>query len=170
MAARSLYEGTRKFDREQLIFMAEVPLAAALDQLHGALPHVIDREDRQCLVENARTGDRNGLQVRTPYEQGVVNGAATTLAILGAQLVPCGVSVSDALKMAGDFDAACARLLVGAWCDGGEAIRNRDSGPRTPGVTCTLDWLYGHLWPNTRRHAEAFVDKVFKDYLAEDDE
>lgn len=161
MAARSLYEGTRKFDREQLIFVVEAILIGALDRVGASLPDSVSFAERGRLSH----GTPRSL---TGYEQGGLEAAGMSLGVLYAQLTGDGLGIGDALHTAGKFDAALGRLVEGAWEDDGAPLMARQESAK--GQSYTIDWLYGSLWPNTRRHAEQFVDAVFKDYLAEEDD
>lgn len=161
----SLYRGQRTFDREQLIFVVECSLVGALDRIDSGLPDCITADDRRSYVGD--TTDGSPITWLTDYENGALESAGMALAVLYAQLNDDGLGVHDALVCAGGFYEACIRLVSRAWRNDGKAIVERCAQLQQSGVSTTRRAVYGDDYPNTRRHAETFVDKVFQDYLAD---
>lgn len=149
----SIYRGNQRFDREQLVFMVDCILIAALDRIEESLPHNgISALDRAEFVK----------EVTKPsyYEYGGLETAGMALAVLYAQLTNDGLGIYDALTCANNFHKTCEQLVENAWMNDGKAIRQRmDSGSKT------MKELYGNHYPDTRYHAEMFVDNVFTEYL-----
>jgi hypothetical protein len=151
----SLYKGTDPFTREQAISVVECILIGALDRVESALPHTISYEDR------LRDDPRDDAKL-TAYERGGLEAAGMSLGTFFAQLTGEGLDVYDALACATvndvSFDVAIEQLVRGAWADRGVRIRAAARRPRT------MEQLYDSLWPDTRKHAEAFVADVFSGY------
>jgi hypothetical protein len=135
----SNYKGDKPFDREQLIFVVDAALIGALDRIESALPDVITWEDRNS--------NDDPLDL-TWYECGGLDAAGMTIAVLYAQLTGDGLGIGDALACAGDFQEACRQLVKTAWKDKGKQFE------KSPKVKI-----------DTRKHAKAFVKRVFSDYL-----
>ncbi len=145
----SFYKGKKKFDREQLVFMVEAILIGALDRL--GLPD-----------DGIELEDRGGSSDFTEYEVGGFACAGMALGVLCHQLTDDGLGIDDALACAGDFWNKCENLVQYTWGDGLDSIREKAKELGNP------ESLYGNWYPDTRWHAEKFVDSVFKKYLGED--
>jgi hypothetical protein len=150
----SYYRGVDPFTREQAIFVVECILIGTLDRVESGLPHTISYEDRRR--DDPR--DTTGL---TSYERGGLEAAGMSLGVFFAQLTYEGLDIYDALTCARvddvSFDVAIEHLVRGAWADC-KRIQAASRRPRS------LAELYGDLWPDTRKYAEAFVAKTFSDY------
>lgn len=93
---------------------------------------------------------------------GALESAGMALAVLYAQLTDDGLGIYDALYCAGNFDKACEKLVYKCWYDGGKAVYK--SMKKHDGKSYQIKDVLPS-YPNTRKHAEAFVKEVFKDYL-----
>ncbi len=145
----SLYKGTKKFDREQLVLVVEAILSGALDRL--GLPD-----------DGIELEDRGGSSHLTEYEVGGFACAGMALGVLYAQLMDDGLGIDDALTCAGDFYKKCEQLVEYAWKTGYDQVVEKMKDAGNP------EKLYGNWYPDTRWHAEDFVDSLFKKYLGED--
>jgi hypothetical protein len=154
----SRYRGTKRFDGEQLVFMVETVLIGALDRIQAGLPDSTNWKDR--------TANNQTAQAVSWYEHGALEAAGMTLAVLYAQLTDDGLAIGDALTCADNFLEACENLVQKSWYDEGEAVQTAVKA-MTPGMSYPemYNRVYPGIWPDTRKHAEAFVDRVFKDYL-----
>ena len=151
----SMYRGTRKFDREQLVFVAEVILAVALETIEAAFPDCDDQRPEE-FWKSFR-----------PEEFAVVQATGMALAVLYAQLTGYGIAACDALALAGGFDKACKRLITKAWERGGDWFEDRinELRERSGGVSYNIREVFGDFWVDTRRDAELFVDEALAGYL-----
>jgi hypothetical protein len=161
----SHYKGDKKFDREQLTFIVHAILIGALDRIESGLPDTIRWQDR---LDQMKGVDPLGL---TDYERGGIDTAGMALGVLCAQLTGEGLGVSDALSCANNFEEACDNFVIKAWVNEGKEYKDRfDSmmeksegkGLRFKRFAKPFDY------PNTRKHAQAFVKNVFKEYLAKE--
>jgi hypothetical protein len=158
--ADSRYKGTEKFTRPQLVFVVDCILIGALDRFDSTLPDNIDWDERK---KYAGAGDPLAL---TDYERGGLETAGMALGVLFAQLTGEGLGIYDALAEAGKFHNACETLVAKAWADEGREAKARLKKHGRPGKAFSLaDDIYTGYYPDTRRHAEQFVDSVFDDYL-----
>jgi hypothetical protein len=132
----SMYRGTRKFDREQLIFVIEATLCGALDRIESSLPDTIP------LAEYNEHEDGIKSWVMAAKET-----AGMTLAILWAQLNNDGLGAGDALEVVG-FEKVVADFVA------------ERTDPDWPG---SKEGDKSH--PDCRPLAEIFVDKMFDQYL-----
>lgn len=146
-----MYKSTRKFSKDQLIFVVQVMLEAALDRIQNGLPDSISWKERMELVEG---GDPMSL---CGWERGALETGGMGLAVLYAQLTNDGLGIGDALSSAGDFEGACQKLVNGSWKNQGAEIRKIFAKNRDAEVKKSIPQLYGDLWPDTLKHAEAFV-------------
>jgi len=154
-AVKSLYKGEEKFTREQLVFFVECSLISVIDSIDHGLPHSAEWEER---VECNRPRDPCAL---SDYETGALESAGMAIAILYADLTGDGISYGDVLectRVGHSFYEACEKLVYDSWSDEGKAIKDRQKSFEG---SYAIKSLYGDLWPDTRKHAEAFVDKVF---------
>jgi hypothetical protein len=151
---QTLYHGKTRFEREQIVFVVECILVAALDRISDGLPDCIDYADRVAAVNGYHTDAKNLLS----YEEGALESAGMALGAFYAQLTGDGLGIGDALACADHVDDACRKLVAAAWADEGLAVRQR------------LVQLHGHTFhrtdlypdfPNSRRHAERFVEATF---------
>jgi hypothetical protein len=153
------YQG-QKFTREQLVFVAEAILAAAVDRIEGGMPTSdVTWEERLKVVG----GDAEAAGRLTSYDQGVLETTGMALAVLYAQLTGDGLGIGDALGEADRFEQAVENWVHTAWRDKGEAVAARIE--RFHGTTWNIADAYAN-YPDCRRHAKAFVDNVFDEYLA----
>lgn len=154
---KSNYRGKTRFDREQLIFMVETILIGALDRIESSLPTSGAKfKDRQTQLHPSPPTDLSW------YERGALEAAGMSLAVLYAQLTNDGLGIGDALYCAGSFNEACEKLVFNTWIDEGKAVIKAEKARRN--TVYTIDKVYPN-YPDTRKHAEAFVNKVFNNYL-----
>lgn len=163
MAVKSLYKGTVKFDREQLVFVAYTILDGAFDRLSGGMPEDCEWKERKCKTLSS-------------YERGGLEAAGMALGVLFAQLSeftkhPDGLGIYDALVCADNFHLKIETFVKTAWADKGKAIHKLKEaigiGVSYDPVTELYDKAYPGLYPDIHKHAEAFVDRVFDEYLAD---
>jgi hypothetical protein len=154
------YQGSA-FKREQLVLVAELILVSALDRIESCTPTggTTDWQDRLALVNQVHN---DGVKL-TAYESGAVETAGMALAVLYAQLTDDGLGIGDALHCADRFDDACGNWIAAVWGDQGVAVRAKikQLGPG--------GWTVGDAYtnyPDCRKHAEAFVDECFAEYLS----
>lgn len=157
----SLYKGNTRFDREQLIFVAETALIGALDRIESCLPNTSSWEWR-------KTHSRPRLLI--PYERAALEAAGMSLSVLYAQLTDDGLGIYDALQCADQFEKKCEKLVSEAWKYHGRAITNRlhDMPKNVPFnlITDVYDQVLGPgIFPDTGTCAQVFVDHCFDDYL-----
>lgn len=131
-----MYQGNKKFDREQLVFMAEVILGSALDRIESVMPDNITFKEYELHEDEINTA----IDLVTAT-------AGMGLAVLFAQLNDEGLGVADALSVI-NFHKIVADFVE-------ERI-----DPNWPGLKPGDRYL-----PDCRPYAEKFVDKMFKEYL-----
>lgn len=153
----SMYRGTTKFTREQIVFVAETILVGALDMIESGLPTSIDWQDR---IEQLNKIDRDPLSLG-PYDRGALEAAGEALSIFYAQVTGDGMGCYDALHCAGEFDKQIEAMVRNAWLDEGKrvktAIEKRKRQYRLEDVIPNF--------PDCRKHAETFAD-IFDEYLS----
>lgn len=148
-----------RFDRPQLVYLADIILSSALDRIESGLPTAgLDWADRLCICQGSDPCSFS------EYERGTLEMAGMALACLYASLTGDGLGIGDALVCADHFDTACGVLLRRAWENGGNPVRKLDKELAANGPQ-SLSERYKGYWPNTTHHAEAFVDRVFDNYL-----
>lgn len=79
-----MYKGERQFSREQIVFMVEVIVASAFDQIDTQIQYINDQKYNKTILT---------------YCDGVVDTAGMSLAILYAQLTGDGMSPGDVLEI-----------------------------------------------------------------------
>ena len=146
------YRGQR-FTRDQLVFVAEAVLTAAVDLIEAGMPASgVTWKERLDMVG----GDAEAAGCLTPYERGAMETAAMSLDVLHVQLT------GDALGEADYFEQAVENWVRDAWLDQGKAVAARSEQRR--GTTWKIKDVYAN-YPDCRRHAEAFVDNAFDEYF-----
>lgn len=154
----SNYRGNLNFDREQLVFMVDTILIGALDRIESGLPtSSVSYKERKEQLHPSPPASMSW------YERGALEAAGMSLGVLYAQLTDDGLGIGDALHCADKFDEACENLVHDTWIDEGKAVI--DAEKARLGTQYTVEEVYAN-YPDTRKHAESFVDKVFSDYLA----
>jgi hypothetical protein len=151
----SMYQGRKKFAREQIVFVVEAALCAALDMIEGALPDSISWDERR-RYEGVTAEVAAALN---NYERGVLEGAGMFISIFFAQLTLEGMGAGDALAVAGRFDEAVENLFVEAWKDEGRVVKAK----LEKGKSYRRQDLYPN-WPDCHRHAELFADELMQAY------
>lgn len=156
----SMYRGSRRFDREQLIFITEAILCGAMNAVDDGLPDSLSWGQRLVITNN-----HPGL---SGIEIGSLQSAGMSLGVLYAQLTGDGLGIHDALQCAGDFFHVCENLMDKAWAGEGEPIRKRFAKLKKGGES--VSEIYNEVlgkdtYPDTRKHAETFVATCFGDYL-----
>lgn len=132
-----MYRGTRKFDREQLIFVIEAALCGAFDRIESCLPDTI------TLAEFNKHKDGINSWVMAAKET-----AGMTIAVLWAQLNDDGLGIGDALGVMGfekEVDDFIAERTDPKWA----GLKKDDKSH-----------------PDCRLFAEKFVDEMFDGYLS----
>lgn len=154
------YQGKR-FDREQLVFIVEVALVSALDRIESGMPTSgIDWKER---LHYANGIDKDAKSL-TSWDRSAMETAGMALGVLYAQLTDDGLGIGDALACAGRFDKAVEEWVELTWADEGKAVYTRLQSFGRDGYQ--IKDAYTN-YPDCNKHAEAFVDEVFKEYLAE---
>jgi hypothetical protein len=140
----AMYQGTKRFDREQLTFMVDVILCAAMDRIESALPQAPGKRDLdEWKSRETAFGE---------YVHGCLWTAAHGLAVLWAQTG--GQDVGDGMGT-GDAYEDC----------GLEGLVNKLIATRTSGKW--KGFQQGEpCMPDTTPLAKRFVSRNFKDYLA----
>jgi hypothetical protein len=137
----------KKFNQKQLVFVAETILKACLDRIESILP----------TSTNVQPTIDNGMEC---YSDGVIETAGMSLAIFYAQLTDDGLDIGDALAAAENFNTTCNLLIKSSWENNGEKVK----------AACKKNKYYMleevlPNYPDAKKHAEAFVNTVFKEYL-----
>jgi hypothetical protein len=155
-----MYRHGQKFDRRQLIFLVEATLVSALDRIESCQPTSnITWADRLNMV-NGVDADAQRLNA---YERGALETAGMMLGVLYAQLTDDGLGIYDALVCADNFQDAVEQWVERVWQDEGKTVMQRIHD--LPKGGWQIEQAYSN-YPNCNRHAEAFVNEVFGDYLA----
>jgi hypothetical protein len=140
----SMYQGKRPFTREQLVFVIESGLAAAMDLIESDLPSAgVTLEERRHLVNQADWNPEN----LDPYACGCLETAGMFLAIVYAQLTGDGLSPYDALECSKIADVPFHRMVEEWVRDSVRTGRNTAATPEHP----------DRCVPDARPWAEAFV-------------
>jgi hypothetical protein len=148
----------QRFTRDQLVFVAEAALVSVIDRIESNMPTSgMTWEDRISYVN----ADINPGRLSS-YERGALECAGMALAVLFAQLTDDGISIYDALRCAGKFDEAVDAWVTTTWQDQGKAVIARMKQLGQGGWT--IPQAYEN-YPDCHKHAEAFVDDLFKEYL-----
>jgi len=136
-----MYKGSRKFNREQLVFVVEAAFAAALDRIDSGLPSSgVKAEDRVTAMHCLKPEDLSS------WDMAVLSTSGMTVAILCAQLTGDGLGIGDAI----DTKTKEGSLLTVAEKFVEEAVKGK--WPKK-----------GKNHPDCRKLAEAWVDKIFFD-------
>ena len=128
------------FDRDQLFFVVRTILYATLDRIAWLLPSSI------AMFE---------LESQNPAGvvlDSILETCGMTLAELQFRLGDHVVGCETALGLCDEFGRACRSLYDFAW-EHPELYLSGDLG-------ATTAELYGPAWPDTDRHAAAFVDQI----------
>lgn len=137
--------------KDQLVFMVEAVLVGVIDRL--------------WLPDDDIEGEREESDLLA-YEKGALEAAGMTLGVMYAKITNDGLGIYDALSAAGGFDAACERLVARSWSDNGRRIHDRQRELREQKrsynvLTDLWEAVYPGLYPDSHKHAVAFVDKCF---------
>jgi len=142
------------FTKDQLVIVVNAILLGALDRIQDHLPTEI-----QC--DRTELMDGEDIQKLSWDEQTALDTAGTVLGILAADLTDEGLSAGDALVCADNFGYQCENLIHAAWDNAGTAFRelkyNLTRRRKTP---LTLNELYSPFFPDTKRCAEDFVNRI----------
>ena len=131
-----MYKGTRKFDREQLVFMVDVILCSAMDRIGSSLPDEVPLDEYYEHEKEIEAWINSAIET-----------AGMGMAVLCAQLTGEGLGIGDALDIIG-FDMFVRDFKI-------ERLN-----PNWEGLKA------GELHtPDCRSLAEKFVNEVFKEYL-----
>lgn len=133
----SMYRGTRSFDREQLVFVVDTILTAAVDRIEACLPPTVPKDDYEKHKEDIHHWKNSAEEV-----------AGMGLAILYAQLTDDGIGAGDVLDI----------LSFREFIDDLVLERTANGAQVTPDGFCM---------PDCRQMAERFVDDLFQEYLEE---
>lgn len=132
----SMYKGTKKFDREQLIFMADVILSSSIDRIESCLP--------DCIPLKVYEENREGID---KWITACIETAGMSLAILYAQLTDDGLGAGDAIDIIG-FSEFVDKFVA------------ERTDPNWDGLTPG-----GFASPDCRSLAKRFIDEVFTNYF-----
>ena len=144
-----------KFEREQLIFVVNAILCGAQDRIDSGLPDVISYEERNTTIQKLGS-----------YEKGALESSGMSLATFYFKLTNDGLGIYDALASAGNFHDVVENLMKYAWNDQGKHIKDRLVKFSESKSLYTMFDVYPGYYPDTRKHAEIFVDNCFKNYLS----
>ena len=153
-----MFEGN--FNRDQLVTVVESMFTAALDRIECRLPSGSTMNANE--LERGHNEQLSGAN--NDYHAGILETLGMSLGVFYATLTDDGLGVGDALEIT-QFNQAIDNLIEYAWHDGGKNIKaahNLCQG------NYTIPQLYGPVYPDARKHAEKFVDTLFKDYLEDD--
>lgn len=147
----SMYKGQRKFDKEQLIFVVECILIGALDRLEN-------------LADDFDDERSSSLEL---YEKGALEGAGMALGVFYAQLTDDGLGIYDALVCADDFHLKLENLVKQVKLNIPKfKIRRKElKGRSYQLVQDYFEVVIPGVYPDTRKHAECFVENCFEEYL-----
>lgn len=136
----SMYRGEKMFDREQLVFMVEVIMASAFDNVESVLPPNVTPEEYLQKEGSIST-----------WINSAVESAGWNLSILYAQLTGDGMGVGDAVDASVDSDIGL-RGYIWQFVVSRQNRRRYKKGEK--------------ITPDCREWAEKWVDEVFKEYLS----
>ena len=147
-----------KFTREQLIFIVEAALVAAVDRIESGMPTSgLTWEERLEYVNGV---DRHAGSL-TAYDRGALESAGMTIAILYAQCTDDGIGIGDALATAGKFCKAVKEWVEKTWEDEGKHVHEQIK--RLGNGGWQIKDAYTN-YPDCRKHAEIYVDTLFGQY------
>lgn len=132
----SMYRGMVKFDREQLVFIAESAMMAAFDRIHTALPPVMEPEEYEKQIDSIGN-----------YIMGAEAVVSLFLPILFAQL---HIGILD--------DPGMGQCDFAGWSEFEKACNDYQQA-------ALQDTNKEPEWPDFRAIAEKFVDYEFAYYL-----
>ena len=152
----------KRFTRKQLVFVAETILTGIMDRIDSVMPHTIPYNDKEAEPKNPDAGWSH-------YIDGAMESGGMALACFYAQLTDDGLAIYDALACADNFDSVCLAAYKESWGNR-KRIRKAQKELSAKGKAYNIKTdLYESLklvYPDAKKHAEAFVDKCFKEYLA----
>jgi hypothetical protein len=151
-----------RFDRDQIIFVAELILVAALDRIESCMPTAgITWEERLKGVN----GYHSDAAKITAYEAGALETAGMALAVFYAQLTDDGLGIGDALGVAGNFYEACHNWVETVWENEGKTVHNKIKQLQkdNPLSGWNISEAYTN-YPDCRKHAETFADFLVENY------
>jgi len=134
----NMYRGTRKFDREQLVFMVDVILDSAMDRIATALPDELDFETCNMNMKSVDAWIISATET-----------AGTGMAVLYAQLTGEGIGIGDCLSFS-RFETFV------------QYFKEKRLDPNWTGLNNGDPFI-----PDCRKLAENFVDEMFKEYMDE---
>lgn len=144
-----MYSGT-KFTEDQLVFVVESILKAALDRIQDRLPSEIT-ENIPRYIKNPELNHDEHRCLET---------AGMALAIIYTQINNDGLSIYDALMCANDFHHQCEILMRWSWENYLLIIANLKRKIDNQ-EHFTIPSLYGSYWPDCHLAAKEFVKKCF---------
>ena len=145
------YHGKR-FNREQIEYVAWCILDGVLNQVELDLPTFIKYEER---CRNPLPTDLSAL------EEGGLEVAGWSLSIFYAQLTGHGLGTNDALEAADNFDEAIRDLVYNSWKDEGEGVNKAIA--KYEGKVFDIGDLLPN-YPDIDKHARKFADFVMEKY------
>ena len=138
-----MYQGTKRFDRDQLEFMVDVILCAAVDCIEAGLPQSPNKVDREDFESRKEEFDN--------WTAGCLETAGHGLAVLWAQTA--GEDIGDGMGTGDALEESKLEPLVEKMIT--ERTSKNWKGFKA-GDRCT---------PDTALLAKRFVHRNFKDYL-----
>ena len=154
------YSGKR-FEREQLVFFVEIILISALDRIESGMPTSgITWKDRLDYVNGIDTNAKS----LTARDRSALETAGMALGVLYAQLTDDGLGIWDALVCADHFEKAVQDWVEQTWADEGKTVYKRMQTLGSGGWQ--IEQAYAN-YPDCNKHAEAFVNEVFREYLGQ---
>jgi hypothetical protein len=158
------YKGS-KFTQQQLVFIVEAALVSCVDGIESGMPTSIGSVEERKNLDPHRKGE--SIHMLNMYELGTLETTGMFLSVLYAQLTDDGMGSYDALVCADDFHLAAEAWVNKAWKDEGKRVFKKLKSLGTSGFQ--IKDAYTN-YPNCRKHAEAFVDRAFSDYLSPSNE
>lgn len=156
----SMYKGSEEFSREQLIFIAELILASAVEEIDCGLPTSISLKERQGYC------GENEIDELTAWDRGILSQAGMSLAILYAQLTGDGMGSGDSLVVADNFYEQVKGMVKISWQDQGKAVRAAmDKAEKEQGYYQISSVLPNY--PNVRQCADKFADAILEAVIQE---
>lgn len=148
-----------RMSREDAVWFAEVILASLMDRIESGLPDCVVWQDR---IDQSHMTTMKPCDL-TDYENGALDMAGMSLAILYAQMSGDGMSSGDALTCAGDIDDAIMEFMGKAWEGEGAAFKNKYAQliQKEGGFHAPTQLYADFGWPDPAKYAEEFVKNTF---------
>lgn len=144
-----MYKGKEKFTKDQLVFIVEAAIVAALDRIESALPSAglkpKERKEMMNLIKPTELG---------AWDRAALETCGMNLGVLYAQLTDDGLGVGDAIDFIPNGCKHSIRSLAESFVK--KSIKRY---PKIPKVG-------ERITPNVHPLAKDWVKDMFEDYLA----